>query len=139
VDCHRPPQQPGAHGDAADYRLYDRRQRHQPRIEQHLGAPVRPGDGQHGQRRGDHHRESDHPVAEFDRLMDARHLGDGHRGEAARKTLRPGGTTQARRGDADDRAGDGDAALGEDHGRGDGPLGAQTDRHRPIVWACTET
>ena len=147
VDGHRPPQQPGAHGDAADHRLHDRRQRHQPRIDQDLGTPARPGHRQHGQRRGDHHRDADHPVAELDRLMDSRHLGDRYRGEAARKALRPGRTTQPRRGDADDRAGDGDPALGEDDGCGDDPLDTQaglgkqvhqpqqqsSDGHRPIV------
>ncbi len=133
VDGHGPPQQPGAHGDAADHRLHDRRHRHQPRIDQDLGAPARTADDQYGQHRGDHHRECDHPVAEFDRLVDARDLGDSYRCEAAGKTLWPGGATQARRGDADDRAGNGDPTLGEDHDRGDDPLDAQADGHRPIV------
>ena len=46
------------------------------------------------------------------------HDGDfsvGKRGEAAGEALRPGGAAQAGRGDPDDRAGDRDPALGQDH------------------------
>lgn len=124
VDGHRPPEQAGAHGNPADDRLHNGGHRHQPGVDEHLGPSPRPGHRQHGQRRGDDDRERDHPVAEFDGLVDAWHLGVRHRDEAAREALRPGGAAQARGGDADDRAGDGDSALGEDDGHGDQALDA---------------
>ena len=114
VDGDRPPQQPGQHRDAADHGLHHRRRRHQPRVDQHLAAAPGPGDGQHRERGRQHHEEGDHPVAELDNLVHDGHLGDRDRGEAAGEALRPGRAAQAGGGDADDRAGDGDAALGQD-------------------------
>ena len=125
MDGHRPPQQPGADGDAADHRLQDGRGRHQPGVEQHFGSAVGPVNHQHRQRRGEDYGEGDHPVAEFDGLVDAGHLGNRDRGEAARKALRPGRAAKSRGGDADDRAGDGNATLRQDHGGRDDPLHAQ--------------
>ena len=70
-----------------------------------------------------------------------------HRGEAAGEALRPGRAAQAGRGDPDDRAGDGDTALGQDdrgrdealcpqarHGQQvDQPQQESSDGHGPIV------
>ena len=132
VDGNGPPQQAGEHRDAADHRLNHRRCRHQPRVDQHLAAPAGTRDGQHRQRGGQDHQERDHPVAELHGLVDAGHLGMRERGEAAREALRPGRAAQARGGDTDDRAGDGDAALAQDDGSGDEALDPQARQGQKV-------
>ena len=118
----------GEHGDATDHGLHDRRRRHQPCVDQHFAATAGTRDSEDRQRCGQHHQEGDHPVAELDDLVDDGNLGVRDRGEAAGETLRPGRAAQPGRGDPDDRAGDGDTALGEDDGRGDAALNPQA-RH----------
>jgi hypothetical protein len=125
VNGHRPPQQAGPDGDAADHRLQHGRCRHQPGVDQHLAPSVGTNDRQHRQRRGEHYGEGDHSIAEFNGLMDPGDLGMGDRSEAAREALRPGRAAQPRRGDANDRPRHGDAALRQDHQRRDDPLHAK--------------
>ena len=56
----------------------------------------------------------------------------GHRGEAAGEALRPRRAAQARGGDADDRTGDGDAALGQDDRGGDDALDPQARQRQQV-------
>jgi hypothetical protein len=132
VNGDRPPEQAGQHGDAADHGLHHRRRRHQPGVDQHFAAPTGAGNGEHRQSGRQHHEERDHPVAELDDLVDDSNLGVGDRNEAAGETLRPGWAAEARRGDADDRAGDSDTALGQDDGGGDDALNPQTGHGQQV-------
>ena len=128
VNGDRPPEQPGEHRDTADHGLHHGRGRHQPGIDQYFAATARPCDGQHRQGGCQHHQEGDHPIAELDGLVDDGDLGVRNRDEAAGKALRPGRAAEARRGDADDRARHGNAALGQDDQQGDDALYPQA-RH----------
>ena len=115
VDGDRPPQQAGQHGDAADHRLHHRRRRHQPGVDQHLAAPAGPRDGQHRSAAVSTTRKViiRLPNSTAWWMTGTSACGTGvklpgkHCGQVGQP--RPG------RGDAHDRAGDGDAALGQDH------------------------
>ena len=112
--------------DATQDRLRENPRHAAPGQQHERGSPGLPAHGDDDrQDDDDEQRERQHPVAELDRGVEALRLVLGRR-ERSVNAVRPGRTTQARPGQADQSAGDDDQALRPHQGE----VGASLQRRR---------